>query len=179
MNGNLFFKQLPLTLEGDFYFVWKIFSWNCRGLSQSSKIRSLRALIRKNNLDIIFLSETKTASSIASSLMHQLGFNMFVQAPPSNSRGGLLLAWKNDVTLSDFYVSHDMICACCSLDSPTIKWLISFVYGPPYQKFTSEFWTTLADFGDHCDIPWLCIGNFNAITAQNDKLGGRPFPCSS
>lgn len=63
----------------------KIFSWNCRGLSQSSKIRSLRALIRKNNPDIIFLSETKTASSIASSLMHQLGFNMFVQAPPSNS----------------------------------------------------------------------------------------------
>jgi hypothetical protein len=72
-----------------------------------------------------------------------------------------------------------MICAWCSSDSPTVKWLISFVYGPPYQKTNSDFWTTLADFGDHCDIPWLCIGDFNDITAQHDKLGGRPFPSLS
>jgi hypothetical protein len=72
-----------------------------------------------------------------------------------------------------------MICAWCSSDSPTVKWLISFVYGPPYQKTNSDFWTTLANFGDHCDIPWLCIGDFNAIIAQHDKLGGRPFPSFS
>jgi hypothetical protein len=61
-------------------------------------------MIRKNNLDIIFLS----ASTIASSLMLKLGFNMLVQAPPSSSRGGLLIAWKNDVTLYDFYESQDI-----------------------------------------------------------------------
>jgi len=136
-------------------------------------------MIRKNNLDVIFLSETKTTSPIASSLMLQLGFNMLVQAPPSSSRGGLLLARKNYVTLADFYVSHDMMCAWCSSNSPAVKWLISFVYGPPYQKTNSDFWTTLAAFGDHCDIPWLCIGDFNVISAQQDKLGSRPFPCSS
>jgi exonuclease III len=70
----------------------KILPWNCRGLAQSSTIRSLRALIRKNNPDIIFLSKTKTASSTASSLLLQLGYSMNVQAPPSGSRGGLFLA---------------------------------------------------------------------------------------
>jgi hypothetical protein len=56
-------------------------SWNCKGLANTSTIRSLRSIIRNNHLDILFLSETKTDPAIASSIMHQLGF-----------RGGLLLA---------------------------------------------------------------------------------------
>jgi hypothetical protein len=59
-----------------------------------------------------------------------------------------------------------MICAWCSLDSPTVKWLISFVNGPPYQKTNSDFWSTLATFGDNCNISWLCIDDFNAITVE-------------
>jgi hypothetical protein len=169
------FWGLWISLFVKFLYNMKILSWNCRGLAQSSTIRSLRDLIRKNNPYIIFLSETKTASPTTSSFLIQLGNNMNVQAPPSGSRGGLFLAWKNDINLSDFYVSHDMICAWCSSDSHTIKWLISFVYGPPYQKSNSDFWTTLAAFVDNCDFPWFCIGDFNAITAQHDKLGGRPF----
>jgi hypothetical protein len=47
----------------------------------------------------------------------------------------------------------------------------------PLSNF--DFWTTLVVFGDNCDFPWLCIGDFNAITAQHDKLGGRPFPMFS
>jgi hypothetical protein len=101
----------------------KILSWNCRGLAQPSTIRSLRAMIRKNNLDIIFLS----ASTIASSLMLKLGFNMLVQAPPSSSRGGLLIAWKNDVTLYDFYESQD----------------IWFVLGVPWTPLLLNGWFLL------------------------------------
>jgi hypothetical protein len=82
----------PLDFLLSFLYNMKILPWNCRGLAQSSTIRSLRALIRKNNPDIIFLSKTKTASSTASSLLLQLGYSMNVQAPPSGSRGGLFLA---------------------------------------------------------------------------------------
>jgi hypothetical protein len=57
--------------------------------------------------------------------------------------------------------------------------MISFVYGPPYKKNHSNFWTTMASFGAlHVD-PWLCIDDFNAITSHEDKLGGRPFTNSS
>lgn len=77
----------------------KILSRNRRGLAQPSTIHSLRAIIRKTNPDMLFLSETKTASHHVSSILHQLGFSMLVQAPPSSSRGGLLLAWETDVIL--------------------------------------------------------------------------------
>jgi hypothetical protein len=60
----------------------KFLSWNCRGLANISTIRSLRAIIRLNNPDAIFLSETKTAATITTSIMLQLGFTHLVQAPP-------------------------------------------------------------------------------------------------
>jgi hypothetical protein len=156
----------------------KILSWNCRGLANTSTISSLRAIIRHNHPDVIFLSETKTAPDIASSILHQLDFSLLVQAPPSQTRGGLLLAWNSDVNISSFFVSNDMICVWCFSTMPHVKCMISFVYGPPYQKSASNFWCNLADCGFNSGVPWLCIGDFNAITSSLDKLGGRPVNSS-
>jgi exonuclease III len=153
----------------------KFLSWNCRGLANTSTIRSLRAIVRLNNPDVIFLSETKSAASVVTSVLLQLGFSNLVQAPPSSSRGGLLLAWKNDVNLNTFVVSSDIICAWCFSVDTNVKWMISFVYGPPYQKNSTDFWTNLAEYGISFNEPWLCLGDFNAITASVDKCGGRPF----
>jgi len=33
----------------------------------------------------------------------------------------------------------------------------------------------MSEFGSNCVLPWLCIGDFNAITSQTNKLGGRSF----
>jgi hypothetical protein len=150
-------------------------SWNCRGLAKSSTVRCLRALIRKHKPDVLFLTETKNAPHLASPILRQLGFLLIVQAPPCNTKGGLLLAWKIDVKLTSFYVSNNIICAWYYSDVPNVKYLISFVYGPPYSKNNSDFWTTLASFGATYPDHWLCVGDFNAITSPDDKLGGRPF----
>jgi hypothetical protein len=37
----------------------------------------------------------------------------------------------------------------------------------------------LASFGTTYTDPWLSIGDFNAITSSDDKLGGKPFNNSS
>jgi exonuclease III len=56
----------------------KILTWNFRGLAQPYTIRSLKAIIRKNNPNILFLSETMIVSHIASSILHQLGLSMLI-----------------------------------------------------------------------------------------------------
>jgi hypothetical protein len=48
-----------------------------------------------------------------------------------------------------------------------------------YKNYSSDFWTTLASFGTTYTDPWLSIGDFNAITSSDDKLGGKPFNNSS
>jgi hypothetical protein len=120
-----------------------ILSWNCRGLAQASTIRALRAMIRRNHPDIIFLSETKT--NLACSILLQLGYSLSIQAPPSGSRGGLLIAWHSDVKLTSLFVSHNLICVHYFSTSPDVKCLISFVYGPPYQKNVSDFGHSLGN----------------------------------
>ncbi|GLT65413.1 hypothetical protein SLA2020_378480 [Shorea laevis] len=69
----------------------KLLSWNCRGLSRDSAIRSLRVLIRNTSPDVIFLSETKTAPPSASAILNRLGFYLISQVPPSGSRGDFCL----------------------------------------------------------------------------------------
>jgi len=156
----------------------KILSWNCRGLANTSTVRSLRSIIRLNHPDIIFLSETKTDPAVASNIMNQLGFPLILPAPPSQSQGGLLLACNSDVNLSSCFVNNDIICVWCYSTMPTVKWLISFVYGPPYNKSASDFWDKLADCNHDMGMPWLCIGDFNAISSPSDKYGGMHFHSS-
>jgi hypothetical protein len=147
--------------------------WNCRGLAQASTIRSLRAMIRKHNPDILFLSETKVSPLVSTPILRQLGFSLMTHAPPSGSKGGLLLAWRTDVNIVCFHVSCNIICVWHYADDPCIKCLL--VYGPPYKNLCVDFWNAMDAFGASYNDPWICIGDFNAIISPNDKLGGRPF----
>jgi hypothetical protein len=156
----------------------KFLSWNCRGLSRPSAIRSLRVLIRNLNPDVLFLSETKTASSSASNILNRLGFYLLVQVPPSGSRGGLLLAWRDGVELECFVQNKNFISAWCYSDPPHNPWILSCVYGPPKRRDRSAFWDSLSDVG-YVGVSWLCIGDFNHILDSSEKLGGRPYASSS
>ncbi|XP_062166910.1 uncharacterized protein LOC133873195 [Alnus glutinosa] len=98
-----------------------------------------------------------------------------LQAPPSGSKGGLLLAWKNDINFVSVCVSSNIISVWYYSVDPSVKCLFSFVYGPPYKKTDLDFWMALADFGNTYSIPWICLGDFNTISSSDDKLGGRPF----
>jgi hypothetical protein len=154
--------------------------WNCRCLAQASTICSLRALIRKHNPNILFLFETKTAPFVSTLILHQLRVTLMVHAPPSGSKGGLLLAWKIGINIVSFYVSCNIICVWYCSDDPCSKCLLTFVYGPPYKNLCSTFWNAMDNFSASYNDPLVCIGDFNAIISLDDKLGSRPFnSCSS
>ncbi|XP_062165083.1 uncharacterized protein LOC133871673 [Alnus glutinosa] len=150
-------------------------SWNCRGLSQPSIIRSLKVLVRKHNPDIVFLSETKAAPFVTAPILHQLRYTLMVHALPSSSQGRLLLAWKPDVNIVTFYVTCNIICVWYYSDAPLVKCLLTFVYGPPYKNLCPTFWKAMSDLGISYNDPWVCIGDFNAINSPDDKFGGRVF----
>jgi hypothetical protein len=136
-------------------------------------------MIRKHNPDILFLSETKVSPLVSTPILRQLGFSLMTHAPPSGSKGGLLLAWRTDVNIVCFHVSCNIICVWHYSDDPCIKCLLTFVYGPPYKNLCVDFWNAMDAFGASYNDLWTCIGNFNVIISPNDKLGGQPFASSS
>ena len=96
----------------------KILSWNCRRISRSAVVRGLKALIRANNLDILFLSETKYPPSLVSFIMNHLGFYSMTRVASNGSSGCLVLAWRLGVELESFLTNKNNIFAWCYSNPP-------------------------------------------------------------
>jgi len=157
----------------------KILAWNCRGLTRASAIRSLRVKVRKFSPDILFLSETKTTVVVVCNIMNSMGFFLMAHAPPTSTKGGLLLAWRTGVELECFITNVNIMTAWCYSDPVHSPWMLSCVYGSPYHQNRAQFWDNLRDIGANYLGAWLCIGDFNMILDQSEKVGGLPFACSS
>jgi hypothetical protein len=41
------------------------------------------------------------------------------------------------------------------------------------------FWDSFESVGSLFEAPWLCIGDFNSVLDQSEKLGGKPVSSSS
>jgi hypothetical protein len=157
----------------------KLLSWNCRGLSRPSAVRSLRMLIRIHSPDILFLSETISSPSQVSSILHSLGFYHMCQVAPIGSSGGLALSWRPGVDLDCFLSNKNHIAAWCLSDPAHSPWILSCIYGPPALREKPAFWDSITSVSDHFDCPWLCIGDLNFVLDQTEKQGGRRVASSS
>jgi hypothetical protein len=156
----------------------KILAWNCRGFARPAAFRSLRAFCRIHKPDLIFLSETKIPPSSSQLSLSQLGFPFLIHAPPSGRKGGLVVAWKAGVEVEQINQSSSQISCLIFSDPLSQPWLLSCSYAP-HNGSKLAHWNSLSSIGNSFCGPWLNIGDFNAILAPQDKLGGRSFGSSS
>ncbi|KAK3037266.1 hypothetical protein RJ639_029678 [Escallonia herrerae] len=157
-------------------------AWNIRGLGCASHVRALKKDTRYLNSDILFLSETLSPSSKISPILNSLGFFNQCFIPPHGDKklsGGLCLAWKNGIDLEITFQNNNLINALVFLDPPHSPWMLSAVYGPPHWCSKRQFWENMDLIGNSFSGPWICIGDFNAISNQSEKQGGRPVQNSS
>jgi hypothetical protein len=57
--------------------------------------------------------------------------------------------------------------------------MLSCIYSSPYTFNKPQFWDNMMQLGTKFNGPWLCIGDFNMILSQQDKMGGLPYASSS
>lgn len=53
------------------------------------------------------------------------------------------------------------------------SWRFTGFYGQLDISKWEETWQVLEAFGSHNNSPWLCIGNYNEILSNSEKLGGQ------
>ena len=138
-----------------------ILSWNYQGLARPATIHSLRALIRINNPDYIFLMETKSSVESMQDITISLGFTLVVFVPPVGSAGSLCFGWKPGVDIEPTSQNHNLINLLIFSDPPNLSWMLSTIYGPPYKKMKRIFWEFMHQTASSFSGPWLCIGDFN------------------
>ena len=81
--------------------------------------------------------------------------------------------------LKCFSANKNLISAWCYSHPPHSPWIVSCVYGPPTRSDKLAFWDWFTSVGTNFDAPWLCIGDFNSMLSQLEKLAGRPVNNSS
>ncbi|XP_010692808.1 uncharacterized protein LOC104905866 [Beta vulgaris subsp. vulgaris] len=129
------------------------------------------SIASSNNLDFIFLSETKSHVSFLESSFSRLGFHECSGLNSDGSKGGLFLCWSRRVVVEIVETSANYVC-CKTADEADNEYYIAFVYGLPYLANRSEIWTKLSQIMDTHEGKWLLIGDFNQVESKHQKIGG-------
>lgn len=152
-------------------------SWNCRGLGSPRAECALKGVIRLENPQFVFLSETKLKGKEWDSLKRRLNYSNFLsvdcEGEGRHRKGGIAMLWKNEM---------DMVLMSCSRNHLDFtytaanggQYRITGIYGYPDDDKKHMTWQLLKDLNGVCALPWLCFGDFNNIIAHEDKKGGNP-----
>ncbi|KAF4404175.1 hypothetical protein G4B88_014631 [Cannabis sativa] len=155
--------------------IMRCLSWNCRGIRRPTTERTLRSLIQENNVDVVFLSETKVGSGDMTMVMNRLGFPNVACIPSVGIGGGFCLAWRQPVLIELKEVFDTGFHAFVPTSQGNVCWHLFCLYGTPYSEEKVEFWKWATELISKCREPWVVLGDLNVILEGSEKVGGRDF----
>jgi len=120
---------------------------------------------------VICLQETKLAHVTERDVVSFLGrdFSQFVFLPAQQTRGGILIAWRDGSFSVDhhFVNQYSVSVLLSSKDDPS--WWLTGVYGPQHDADKISFLEELREVRAGCPGPWMLAGDFNMIYSSEDK----------
>jgi len=146
--------------------------WNCRGLGNPETVRELHNLVKSKQPHFLFLIETKVFSQKLHRIKRKMGFVGMIQVDPLGRRGGLAFLWKPEKGVEVMNYSQRHISIDISLDDSDFHWTFTGFYGNPDRTLRDESWKLLTHLGSLSRDAWLCMGDFNEIIDQSEKVGG-------
>jgi hypothetical protein len=149
----------------------KILGWNCRGICNSSTVRALRALVKAQSPQIVFLSETKAKDCRMKKIASSLGFSEHLPVAAHGKSGGICLFWSSCIHVE--VLEFNSVTIAISILDNICNWTLVGFYGPPYYQKRMKAWTNLYGLLQSVEGPWLCFGDFNTVVEDNEKIGGR------
>lgn len=81
-----------------------------------------------------------------------------------------MLLWKTEIEVEIQNYSRRHINAVIQCSPAEPKWKFTGFYGHPDVNRRCEAWSLLRYLAKFSPVPWLCIGDFNAITSSKEKF---------
>ncbi|XP_042972839.1 uncharacterized protein LOC122304645 [Carya illinoinensis] len=151
-------------------------SWNCRGLGNPRTIRELHHLVKTKVPNFVFLMETKCRRNKVEKIRNQIGFHQSYVVDNRGLSGDLAFLWKDglEVELETYTRWHISL----SVKLPEIEngVTLTWFYGSPEPSKRRGSWELLRALKPQNTNAWLCLGNFNEIMDQSEKLGAAERP---
>ena len=95
--------------------------------------------------------------------------------PREDRGGGLVLFWKSSINFR-IEDSHKYYNDASIDENTSNEWRLTGFYGELETAKRCEAWNKLRSLNSSLEISWLCVGDFNEITKQDEKLRGATRP---
>ncbi|XP_059429046.1 uncharacterized protein LOC132162844 [Corylus avellana] len=149
-----------------------LISWNCRGLGNPRAVRDLCQMVKEKRPTLLFLMETKSIKHKLEGVRTKLGFEGLFAVDPIGRSGGVALFWKEAGCLEIQNFTRRHINAVVHSPGCDNYWTLTCFYGHPESAKRHESWALLNHLKSFLPKAWLCIGDFNEIVEQEEKVGG-------
>ncbi|XP_059446325.1 uncharacterized protein LOC132177864 [Corylus avellana] len=120
--------------------------------------------------------ETKLTASRVERLKFQLGFGSVFVVDCVGKSGGLALFWKDDGVVEIQNYSRRHINATIRSEYGAQPWTLTGFYGNPDVSKRKESWNLLQHLRSLSCNKWMCVGDFNEILADSEKVGANKRP---
>ncbi|XP_050290338.1 uncharacterized protein LOC126728582 [Quercus robur] len=150
--------------------------WNCRGLGNPRTVGTLQKLVLEEDPTLVFLMETKFNVEEMVEIKRKLERSQGLVVPSVRRSGGLALLWKESLLVDVQTFSPRHIDVIVTEDAGKMKWRFTGFYGNPETHKREESWSLLVSLSTRCDLPWVCMGDFNEICHRGEKTGGGERP---
>jgi exonuclease III len=151
-------------------------SWNIWDLNGVQKQKVVHAWAQKNSLDIFGILETKVnAANLAVVQTNLAPFHWnYYSNTTSNTTCRILVGWNTyKLNLTCLHRAPQWLtCEATHISLPhPIK--ITFIYGHNTLAERHDLWNYITQESSlNCCIPWIIMGDFNAIMQTGDRTGG-------
>lgn len=156
----------------------RLLSWNCCGLGRSSAVRGLRSLVRRSSPTCIFIMETKIDSRRTHNVSRSFGFDNFLAVDRGVECEGLDILWQSEVSWDVFHRSGRFIGTNVT-EEDGFMWSLWLCHSPAKRVLRRVLWNDLGEAITLGRGNWACVGDFNDVACQEEKMGGRSFTCKS
>ena len=153
----------------------KLISWNIRGCSNPRKWKTLNRKIKQENLDILFLQETKSSLEGLEKIRDKIWKGSHLMALDVVGQvGGVAILWQPRVVeLSNWRANKLVLMVYFHILDSGVNGSLGNVYGPisfPAKQYFIGFLSWLkgqTEVGN-----WVIGGDFNIISNLGEKKGG-------
>uniref|UniRef100_A0A2N9EFY2 Endonuclease/exonuclease/phosphatase domain-containing protein n=1 Tax=Fagus sylvatica TaxID=28930 RepID=A0A2N9EFY2_FAGSY len=108
-----------------------------------------------------------------SRFLNNWGFEGHVEVPRIGLSRGLALGWHQEFQFQVLIKSPNIIHTEV-LDPKGDNFSLTFLYGHPTLEYRQQIWDQLQGIGTIISHRWLCIGDFNQVIVEEDKLIFKP-----
>lgn len=156
------------------------FFWNVRGLNKSIKHSVIKKWLEERQFYFGCLIETKVKEGRVPLLVGSMFRNWSILKNYEHHRlGRIWVVWKNNVRLTPFFKSSQVITCSVKLESVQEDIFCSFVYASNTAEERKGLWRYLCDHHNSPIIgpkPWIILGDFNETLdmAEHSNFDSSP-----